>query len=626
MTIQNESVKIEARDGGLFITDLQRGTEWHLEECSAVYGGAILWNEFPCHGWQNELKNMAMSRAALLNENELQVFYAANRAEISYVYKLLPDSFEVRLLADNTSGIETISMPGSFAPVQGGKKLLLPIMQGMLWDGRGQELDHIARSGGHGGFSMQMYGVLAENSGLLCAAEESVDSRWRYTKDSDGFRAYNLAVSTLGKIEYERVIRFHFTQPTITAIAKRYRKCVIDGGRFVTWEEKIKERPHLERLFGALMCYIGYSQDDIDYVRECEKLREMGFERALIYPVAFNTYNLDFEMGGLPPIKISDEDIEKIKALGYDVSPWSWLNEAIESKNPAAAFKVNRNGERIFGWQIDEYKWYKMCSSYIEEYSAQAVEGEFKAMTWDHYDVFACATIGECYDKTHENHKGRKISRREDLQIIRRVLENARGSNENGRIVSAEGFDDLFSMEYDIGSVKAWPQYGPWAFWPVPLTGLVYHDSIMHSWWEVHNYNSCYFNREVQPDLYEYGGGRTALQSAMDALYGAPPDVFPFGAQYGWTGRGAETFIYRFRLEDECVQDALKQAFPVKELHKKIGKLEMTDFEFLSGNGWVQKTTFADGTKVFANFSNIIVRNIPEAGDLMPHSWKTITN
>ena len=28
-------------------------------------------------------------------------------------------------------------------------------------------------------------------------------------------------------------------------------------------------------------------------------------------------------------------------------------------------------------------------------------------------------------------------------------------------------------MEYDIGSVKAWPQYGPWPFWPVPLTELV---------------------------------------------------------------------------------------------------------------------------------------------------------
>ena len=622
VSMKNHDVRVKATDERLIITDLTRGVDWILEESSQLYGGAILHNENPVDDRVKTLRGMKYKHAAPLSENELQVFYDAGSAEISYIYKLLPDGFEVRLKTDNTRQIETISMPGSFAPARGEKKLLLPIMQGMQWDGRGEDTDVICKSGGHSGFSMQMYGVLSENGGLLCVAEESVDSRWRYQKDMNGFRVYNLAVGTLGELSYERVIRFHFTLPSITAIAKRYRQSVMEAGRFISWDEKIKTRPYLERLFGTLMCYIGYCHDHVDYVKECEKLRKMGFDKALIYPVAFNTYQLDFEMGGLPPIRLSDEDIEKIKAMGYDVAPWSWLNEAIESRNPENIFKLNRDYEKIFGWQIDDYKWYKTCCPVMEKHAAKAALGEFKAMTWDHYDVLACAVIGECYGLAHEGHPGKPLSRREDLEWARKTLLNGRGSADNGRIVSAEGFDDLFSLEYDIGSVKAWPQYGPWAFWPIPLTGLVFHDSIIHSWWEVHNYNSPYFNRSHMPNFYEYGGGRANLQSAMDALYGCPPDVFPFGAQYGWTGRGAETFTYHFRFEDDCVQNALKKALPVAQLHKIIGKLEMTDFRFLCANGWLQQTTFADGTKVTANFSSQIIRNIPEVGTLMPQSWE----
>jgi hypothetical protein len=368
------------------------------------------------------------------------------------------------------------------------------------------------------------------------------------------------------------------------------------------------------------MCFVGYSQDDVNYVSELKKLKGMGFDKALVYPVTFFTYSKDFKMGGLPSIDLSLGDIEEIKSLGYEVCPWSWVNEALEGIGYDDGCKINRKGERILGWQIDDFKWNKLCSTEIERFTAKLAENEAMKMTWDHFDVLTCGMNGECYDLNHERHLGRGLSRSEDMDWLKKILVTAQGKGMNTRAVSSESFNDFFSVEYDLGSVKAWPQYGPWCFWPVPLTGLVYHDSIMHTWWEVHNYNSPYFCH-TRGDRFQNGGGRPDLQSALDALMGCPPDVMPFGAQYGWTGRGRETFTYRYRLEDEGVQYALKKALPVAKLHERIGMQEMVGFKFLSDDGWVQETTFADGTRVLANFSHQVVRNVPDVGMMMPESW-----
>jgi hypothetical protein len=197
-------------------------------------------------------------------------------------------------------------------------------------------------------------------------------------------------------------------------------------------------------------------------------------------------------------------------------------------------------------------------------------------------------------------------------------------------MVSSENFNDAYIREMDLGSVKAWPQYGPWPFWPVPLTMLVYHDCMIHSWWEIHSYNNPWRGRTLGcSGLFEYGGGRPHLQAALDALMGCPPDVFPFGAQYGYSGQGKETFLYKYRFEDPEVQIALRAALPVAKLHRQIGKQEMVHFKILSEDGYVQESAFADGTRVVANFSrdfagstpgvdHRVIADLPALG---PESW-----
>jgi hypothetical protein len=107
----------------------------------------------------------------------------------------------------------------------------------------------------------------------------------------------------------------------------------------------------------------------------------------------------------------------------------------------------------------------------------------------------------------------------------------------------------------------------------------------------------------------------------MDALSGSAPKVFPFGRQYGWTDIATRrSFSFLIRLEDREVQEALKLAMPVAKLHKRVGMQELVSFELLSDDGWLQSSTFADGTRIAANLSDR-PREAPGAGTLAPDTW-----
>ena len=621
---QNLAVTCDESGRDLAIVDRKRGTRWALDEKTMVYGSS------PDLAKRQPLVPTAARRDG---SDSLIVSYRAGDTPLDVRYILRDGCVEVRLPVPASGDLRFVSLPGSFAPAGERLKLLLPVMQGMLWDGRGPAFDAVRGEGSHIGFSMAFVGYMGESGGLLVAPETGDDCRWWFGKDAAGrFWASNVQIASLGAMRYERAVRLYPADAGIVAIAKRYRQRVQEGGRFLSWEQKIAGRPALERLFGALMCFIGYCQDDVDYVEGCKRLKAYGFDRALVYPVRFNAYHEGIWMGGQPAIHLGCEVVDAIQSLGYDVAPWSWLNEALDdgTERIRRMFRRNPQGEVMKHWAIDEQQWYHVCYSFIKEYQKNALEGPISDVTWDHFDVLSCVPPLECYALDHPNHLGRPMSRSQEREWIKGTFLADRA---RGMAVSSESFNDAYSLEYDLGSVKAWPQYGPWPFWPVPLTMLVYHDSLIHSWWEVHNYNSPWFGRtRVVSPFFEYGGGRPRLMAALDALMGCPPDVFPFGAQYGWTGRGRETFLYRFRFEDPEVQVALREALPVARLHRKIGKLEMVHFDILSEDGYVQESAFSDGTRVIANFSRDVYGGREGLGhavldgidSLMPESWQVL--
>ena len=103
---------------------------------------------------------------------------------------------------------------------------------------------------------------------------------------------------------------------------------------------------------------------------------------------------------------------------------------------------------------------------------------------------------------------------------------------------------------------------------------------------------------------------------------GGPPNVFPFGSQYGWVDQvWGETFSFTYTLDDPNVQHGLQVALPVTRLHARIGKLPCIEHRTLAEDGSLQVTTFADGTHVAANFS-AEPREVPGFGLLEPVSWR----
>ena len=616
LQLTNEAVELTfvPADGRIAVRDRRRGVTWSLDGATRR-----------CHS--GEAIGIALSGAAVsqIGGSIHEVFEAGGR-RIRYTWELLDDGVQVTLDVDaggGETGLPSIALPGSFAPDAGGLKLALPIMQGVLWDGRGDPFEQKLRQGGHEAFSMAMAGYLAERGSLLLSVEDYADWQAVIGKRSDGAAyAYACAQPSLGTMRYPRRARLLFADPGLTALCKRYRSRIQERGDWKPWREKIAERPALERLFGALMTFVGYNASELDYAAECRKLRAFGFERAFIYPVRFNHYSADFRMGGDAPIHLEDEEVRAIKDLGYDVAPWTWMFEALDDGTPERRrlYRHDSTGKPIPAWKIDDYQWYVCCSSTQAEFARASYESAMRDMTWAHFDVTATVTGNECFALDHARHPGRPMDRREDYSFLRELL----GPSTNGnRIVSSEGFNDALAAAYDIGTTKLLPAWGDAAFWTVPMTLLVYHDSIVHDWWELHGYNAhagwdhrSRFGRKVD--------GFPRDKAAMDALYGCPPNVFPFGRQYQWVDFEARTTrSYSVRFEDAAVQEALAAALPVARLHRRVGRLELVSHEFLSEDGAAQATAFADGTRVVANFADED-RGVDGVGRMAARSWRVV--
>jgi len=629
LELRNETIRLTVREdaGEIVVTDLPRRCSWRLDasrvayrrygsgghECPEIVRGKIPMDREHLAGGRAEKRGSA-----------IQITYSLPEGTIRYTWRLAEDHVEIGL-ACNMDSVEFIALPGAFVPIEGSHQIAVPIYQGVICKDSGRLWERSFPSGGHECFSMAMGAVIGETGALLVTQESVTDWVGTYGQAEAGpffvFEQRRCPVDGW----YERRVRLYPVDNNITAICKRYRRRVIERGEFASWDEKIERKPIVENLFGALFAFLGYNRtDQIDYVASARRLKEYGFGAIFYYPVRLCHYSLDFKMGGDEPIWLSDEQIQAIHQIpGSYVSPWAWIYEGLDdgSQQMRRIFRHDKNGELVPGWRIDQFQWYAVCTPYQIEHIKHRLETDMKQMDWIHYDVTAMRPGHVCFNTHHAAHGNRPMGRREDLEYTRRLLGPATNGN---RIVSSEGFVDRYTSSYDIGSTKIYPNWGDSPFIAVPMTMLVFHDSCIHDWWEVHNYNRhAGFADDQDHGIGWNSCGKPEKKAAMDALYGCPPNLFPFGKQYAWVDiETRQTYSYLVRLEDDEVQRAIRAALPVARLHKQIGRCEMVSFDFVTDDYAVQTSVFSDGTRIVANISDED-RDTPH-GLLKANSWRRI--
>ncbi len=618
-SLENERIRLVLTpDGrGATLVDRRRNAVWRLAADSLRYAAG------PDEGTPS-LRPLPPGRVECVGD-ALHALYAPPEGEVGLSWELAPDHVCVRLRVVG-GAIRSVAVPGVFRPEEGHARLLLSPYQGVLYLGGADPWEEVRPGGAHGNLSLSMSAVLSDRAALMLTAEDLADWFAQFGDSAEGpFLVFRLDRCP-AEGWYEREVRLYPVEASVAAVARRYRARLIERGEFVGWPEKIARKPILENLFGALMAFIGYNKSPTtDYVAGAESIRRMGFDRAMYYPVRVCNYSLGFLMGGDEPVWMSDEEVRLMRGVpGALVAPWGWTVEGLDdgSETMTRIYRRDAQGRPYDGWRIEQQQWKQVCTPYQVEEITRRYAGDMREMDWIHFDVNA-TRLGRqpCFASGHALHGGRPLGKRHDVEWTRRLL----GVETNGnRIVSSEGFVDRYAVSYDIGSTKIEPVSWPARFIPVPLTGLVLHDSCAHVWWEIYNYNAL---PGAGLSLNRYGllgAGRARRKAALDALYGCPPHVFPFGRQYGWTDVGnRRTFSYQVRVDDREVQRALECALPVARLHRRIGKLDMTGFEFVGGDYSLQATTFADGTRVVANFGER-ARELPGVGPLLPEAWTAL--
>ena len=622
LILRNGQLQLNMLDNGtdVILEDLTRGVRWLLIESTrlASSGERRLDSGAWTAGKLSDCPGMAgrigPGTARALDATTLECRHPGPGGSLTLRWILEPDRLRVQATA--AEGIHGLTLPGTWMPVSGEPwRAAVPLGQGVLHTGKGPAFYRPLQGHGHGfGCNMDMFGQLGPRGGLLVIAETESDAVLHWEKTEGGqVRLMWRQEPSFGQLAYTRETVIFAVPPDLTALCKQYRRYEIEHGRFKTWDQKIAERPALERLFGAAIVFIGYHQDDqLDYAASLRRLRAMGIDRALVYPV-FTRSTMGEIAPGMRWVDIRAQ-VPLLHELGYTAGSFIYITDGSQDEPPQNLLH-DANGKPIVAWQIHDMKWYAFSCARRFEWARQMLDQEHAGLDAIHYDVLCCGGVRENYNPAHRN------DTRADIANRREMLDYAAAK---GLIVSSEGFWGRMTPSYDLGSCKFAHVLGGEEYCVVPMTMLVYHDCAWHTWWEVDNYNNYEHRSQFargQTQRLPWGGGHARLQAAIDACLGTPPDIFPFGLQYGFVPHSQpQTYSYRFRLEDVLVQEAIEYAKPVMALNRRVGKLELVEHKLHRLDGAVQESVFADGTRVVANFANVPLE-APEVGLLEPESW-----
>ena len=634
LVIKNKIITVSMKKNGtdVIISDNIRKERFVLDEKTRYVSSKVeRFDDKPfsfdaVFGKSSKVSLAGSGKAEKQNKNSIVCTYKTKSGNIKLTWILEED--RLRVFADcNIENCATaLTLPGTFR-LEKGKDFTsaVPNGQGILHTGKGIGFYRPLQIQGHShGRSLDMFAQTSGKAALITITESDSDAVLHWEKTSQGkINLMWVQHASMGKLSYTREAVLMFTPPDITSICKKYRAYEIEKDRFKTWEEKIKDRPNIENIFGACRVFLGYQHDEkLDYLASFKKLKKMGIDKAIVYPVYFgNTQDdKDFKKNGIAKWTDLRKIVPDLQKMGYSCGSFIYIVDGPVKKGEKKLedFALDNKGKPILHWEIKALKWFVYSNAKRFSWARRMIENESKGLEMVHYDVLTTTKIKEDYNSLHI------CDARGDTESRKKLLEY---TADKKMYISSEGFWGRMTKYYDIGNTKYYNALGGDEYCVVPMTMLVYHDSAYQTWWEVDNYNNPEHQSQWNRGFtrrFNVGGGHAHLQACSDALMGVNPDIFPFGKQYNFVPHSyPENYYYSFRLEQPEVREAIELAKPVMKLNKKIGKLEMVDFKLHRADGSIQESVFADGTRVIANFANVALE-APKAGLIQPETWITL--
>ncbi|HEX6971348.1 MAG TPA: hypothetical protein VF234_03950, partial [Limnochordia bacterium] len=535
------------------------------------------------------------------------------RASIRLVGAAAALEFAISPLSWGEGAAGDVVFPGAIIG-SGPSQAVVPAFQGLLYRGKEGPFEEYNPGGG---LRMRWWGVIGERSSYLAIVETADDAGLYVIGDERG-RVHGKVrwLASLGELAYERRVIYHF-MPGVRSyvpLAKRFRAYARAHGLFRSLQDKAADRPALQRLLGAVFVFLGYQQGDgLDYLAGLRTLKAMGVERAFCFPFFFCNWAAPFVVQGVGAIAQRHLVDVVQRELGYLCSPWMWNFEILTRSPDYTPEMIVRRGDGRLAehWRIDDDVWQVVNPRRAAELF-KGYEAEFMLCDGFHFDVTTSHGLME------DRAPGRPMTRAEDREARTDLF---RWLTDRGKVVGSEGFWDWAAPVYDYGTTKLAPHFGPnERYWTIPLLGLVYHDAVLHTWWEVDAYN------ERHPP-FPGRGGQLTRQSLQDILFADPPLVFPIGRKNYWLDRRARRGIIfgQYNLDSAEVRRAVRRAVEVARIQRALAFEEMVSHCFLSPDGAVQETAFASGTRIAVNLSPHPAETA-DGQPIEPFAWRIYGN
>ncbi len=476
--------------------------------------------------------------------------------------------------------------------------------------------------------SMGLIAMERKSCFLVCGFEKPFDM-FILNKRKNGLNTVAPSIdSQMGEFGYKRVFRY-FIDNKLSRVMGQYRNWRASMGYIKTLEEKSKVVPEIAKLRGAANVWMWcensiaklYGRPDNPNApkREARKIademKSLGMTRVL-----WNNFEGE-----------TAEDCEYIKSLGFlvgkydiyrDVLPADIAHKiipyrvkrSVNTKYWPDIVRIDKNGERVKAWQVHGldgkmYHQHAVCEIPALWLTKKNVSADLQKVKYTSrlIDVQAGTDLRECYSKEH------LATRTESAKYINMQHEYL---SSIGLVKGVEVGHEIFASTYDFAEGLTSPAYFrikqagrrmtdvvPLSEMPektfeymlnpqyrIPLWELVYHDCVVNYWYWGSSTSQC-------PELMH-------KFDAFCGLYGYPP-IYSVDVAH-WN-----------ILKDKIAQ-SYKRCVVIAE---QVGFSQMIDFDYLSADKKIQKTTFSNGKSVIANFSDKAF-TLPNGDVIQPWSAK----